>query len=266
MKEKSENGIINPTSKILTVIIAALGVLIAWVALPREFDISVSPIRSEIDQGGTVSVTVFVRTCRLRPYKEDITLHFKPSSDIASSDIRVSFAQSGLKAPYSSITNITTLQNIDAGRLDIEIIGRGADGLEKTCTHTVTILSVPTRTPIPTPPPPPIRVIGLGRITDKRMRLSRGFVGMPGMRQSDGQKIARIVIHRRAFRAGHRLGIVTKQPVTIQGTLDSGRRHGVFSGVRQGPAGLMNLFHANKDFKTLNSAAMVSRGPFSSCG
>lgn len=98
---------------------------------PPDFFISVNPIQGTINKGGVLTTTITVESDN--GYEHEVILL---QNDVLSG-VKVTFDHLSreLRPPYKSNVNISVGSDVQVGKYDIKITGRGGDGKEQTCTY-----------------------------------------------------------------------------------------------------------------------------------
>lgn len=117
---------------LVTVVIAIVG----WMLfLSPDFSISVNPMDGSVQQGGTASLTVTVKSIDGYDQRVSLSASGQPSDMIAT----FSPPFGGPTPSYSSNVLIDVGQKVSVGDYPLVIKGTGADGKEHTCTYTLTV-------------------------------------------------------------------------------------------------------------------------------
>ncbi|MBE9593341.1 MAG: hypothetical protein IMF19_07650 [Proteobacteria bacterium] len=140
---------------IIVVILATIGATWAfWLnSLPSDFDISINPMKGEVQQGGVIITTITIKG--IQGYEHPVNL----SASGHPSDIVVTFILpiGGPTSSYTSTVTIKVNPNVPVGDYKIIMKGTGTDGKEHSCIYALTVKSPvkPTPSPIITPTPTP---------------------------------------------------------------------------------------------------------------
>ena len=143
-------------TRYLSLIIAIVAIVVAIILAiwqdstpPPDFSISLKPMQGEVQQGGVIQTTITVKG--LHGYDHTVSL----SASGQPSGILISFAPpiGEAKPSYTSGVTIKVDPSVPAGKYPTKIKGTGADGIEHSCSYTLTVNPSVTQTSTPTPTP-----------------------------------------------------------------------------------------------------------------